>query len=164
MIFNFNASEVFRIAVEIEENGKNFYEKSQEHVGDMEVRKLFEELALQEVDHKKRFEALRGQLPATAASPTVWDPENELEQYIKMMADQHVFVSSQSMVEQLERIKDVKDALKLAIQFEKDSVLFFLSLQDATAGKEGQEVINLLVKEEQEHLRKLSLQLMRLSR
>ena len=58
----------------------------------------------------------------------------------------------------------MKSALKLAINFEKDSVIFFLSLQDAAEGKAGQETIKALVKEEQEHLRRLSLELSRLGR
>ncbi len=34
MIFGFNAAEVFQIAIEIEENGKSFYEKAQAKIDD----------------------------------------------------------------------------------------------------------------------------------
>ena len=54
---------------------------------------------------------------------------------------------------------DAADALKLAIEFEKDSVLFFLSFEEAVTGKKDQELIKSLVKEEQEHLRRLTLEL-----
>lgn len=164
MTVSLNAAEVFRIAIEIEENGKNFYEKSQSVIDDSEVRELFADLARQEVEHKKKFQEMKAELPPHAESPAVWDPDNELDQYIKMTADQHVFASSEEVDERLARVKNVKDALKLAIEFEKDSVIFFLSLQEATYGKKSQELISLLVKEEQEHLRRLSLQLARLTR
>jgi rubrerythrin len=164
MSFKFNAAEVFNIAIKIEENGKKFYEASLKIIDDPTVRKLFADLALQEVEHKKRFEALKDQLPKSATVATAWDPDNELDQYIKMMADEHVFVTSAGMVQELGQIKDVKDALRLAIEFEKDSVIFFLGLEDATESKQDQELIKTLVKEEQEHLRRLSLELSRISR
>jgi rubrerythrin len=89
----------------------------------------------------------------------VWDPDNELDQYIKVMADDHVFVSSAGVQKQVDAIRDATDALKLAIEFEKDSILFFLSLEEAMSGKMDQELIKSLVKEEQEHLRRLTLEL-----
>jgi rubrerythrin len=157
MLFEFNAAEVFQIAVGIEENGRIFYEKCLDLTSDPELRELFSDLAVQEKEHKKKFEQLRDTLPREASSPVIWDPENELDQYIKMMADQHVFVSPEGGIEaKIATIKDVREALKLAMEFEKDSVIFFLTLQDATAGEKGRELISVLVKEEQEHLRRLA--------
>lgn len=162
MMFNFNAAEVFQIAINIEENGKRFYDKALEIVDDQGVKDLFADLGLQEVDHKKRFETLKAQLPKEAQKATVWDPDNEIDQYIKMMADQHVFTAADSVEKALAGVKNARDALKMAIEFEKDSVLFFLSLLEVADSKKDQEFINLLVKEEQTHLRKLSLELARL--
>ncbi len=164
MSYKFNAAEVFKVAIEIEENGKRFYEKAQQVIDDPAVKTLFADLASQEIEHKKKFEALKAQLPAGSTASTVWDPENEAEKYIKLMADGHVFVTSAGVDSQLTGIKDVRGALKLAIEFEKDSVIFFLGLEDLTEGKKDQELINSLVKEEQEHLRRLSLQLLRAGR
>lgn len=161
MSYSFNAGEVFKIAVQIEENGKSFYEESLKSIENADVKKLFAELALQEVEHKKKFESIRAQLPAASTAPAVWDPDNELDRYIKMMADQHVFVSDAGMKEQIAQIRDAKDALKMAITFEKDSVIFFLSLEDVT-DKSDKEMIKSLVKEEQEHLKRLTLELMKL--
>jgi rubrerythrin len=164
MIFNFNAAEVFKIAIEIEENGKKFYESAQSVIDDPGVNKLFQELAREEVEHKKKFESLLAQLSPDVATPVVWDPDNNLAQYIKMMADQHVFLSSGEMDGLLAGIKNAKDALELAIEFEKDSVIFFLSMQEATEGKKGQELVEVLIKEEREHLKRLALELKRMSR
>ena len=106
MIFNFNAVEVFRVAVKIEENGKKFYENALRVIDDPEVKKLFEELAEQEVEHKKRFEDLTARLPAQPQTPDVWFPENEMEAYIKMMADQHVFTSDASLDNALTQLRN----------------------------------------------------------
>jgi rubrerythrin len=162
MIFCFNADEVFRIAIEIEENGKAFYEKAQSVIKDPEVRQLFADLALEEVEHKRKFESLRTQLPPDVKTPTVSDPDYEIDLYLKMMADQHVFRSGKEMDAQLGEVKDAVDALKLALQFEKDSVIFFLGMQEATCEGKGRDLITLLIKEEQNHVRRLSLQMRRL--
>ena len=164
MIFNFNAAEVFDIAINIEENGKQFYDRSREIVKDPEVIKLFEELAREEITHKEKFQTLKSQLPASAASGAVFDPNHELDLYLKMMADQHVFITSESLQAQLGGIKDARDALRLAVEFEKDSVIFFLTLQEATDGAKDKDFIGSLIKEEQEHLRRLTLELKRFGR
>ncbi|MEM5787193.1 MAG: ferritin family protein [Syntrophobacteraceae bacterium] len=160
MSYDFNAAEVYKIAITIEENGKRFYEESQKSIDVPEVKQLFAELAQQEVDHKHRFESLMAQIPPASSAPTVWDPENELDKYIKMMADMHIFVGD--ITGQVTQVKDARSALKMAIEFEKDSVIFFLSLEDAMAGQKDQELIKTLVKEEQAHLRRLTLELNKL--
>ena len=163
MGYGFNAGEVFKVAIQIEENGRKFYEESRKNIKSAEIRALFADLALQEIGHKRKFETLLAQLPPESTAPTVWDPQNEIDQYVKMMADDHVFVSSASVKDQIERIRDAADALKLAIEFEKDSVLFFLSFEEAVSAEKDQELIKSLVKEEQEHLRRLTSELRKLS-
>jgi rubrerythrin len=162
MLYCFNAVEVFQVAIEIKENGRAFYEKAQKMIQDPEVRKLFADLAREEVEHKNRIGNLKARLPSDFKSPTVADPENELDLYVKAMADQHVFRSCGALNVQMDQIKDVQDALKLALQFEKDSVIFFLGMQEATCEGRDRDVINLLLKEEQSHVRQLSLQMQRM--
>jgi len=154
MGFNFNAAEVFKIAIAIEDNGKKFYDKAVGIVSDPEVKALFQDLGSQEVDHKARFEAMKAAAPAPTSA--VWDPDNELDQYIKITADQHVFIAK-TIDSLMAEVKDVKSALKLAMEFEKDSVIFFLTLEDATDGQKDKDAIRALVKEEQEHLKRLSM-------
>lgn len=163
MGYSFNAGEVFDIAINIEENGKFFYDESQKRIDNQDVKKLFADLASQEIEHKKKFESLKAQLPAGSKTSTVWDPDNELDRYIKTMADEHIFVTSAGVNEQLAGITDTKSALKMAIEFEKDSVIFFLSLEDNTT-QSDRELIKSLVKEEQEHLKRLTLELMKLKK
>ena len=67
----------------------------------------------------------------------------------------NVFRSDIALEEALAGVRSAVDALKLAIQFEKDSITFFLGMQDATEEKKGREFIGQLVEEEKEHLKKL---------
>ena len=159
MIYGFNAGEVFKIAIDIEENGRLFYEKASSVTRDAGVRKVFEELGAEEVKHKERFKALMAELPETTLGSTVWDPDNEIDRYLKMMADMHVFRSGADMDAQIAKIGSTEEALWLAIQFEKDSIVFFAEMQQLSESQPARDKIGWLVKEEQKHLKRLSLQL-----
>ena len=162
MIYGFNANEVFQMAIEIEDNGRRFYEKVQDIVDDPRTIDIFAMLAQAEIEHKERFSRLKAELPEQTKETTVWDPDNETDQYLKMMAGMHVFRASDGVEKSLARVKTAEDALLLAMGFEKDSIVFFLSMQDATEEKKGRELLGQLVHEEMGHLKKLSLELKKL--
>ena len=159
MIYGFNASEIFQMAINIEENGKGFYEKAMGLVDNPDVKALLASLAQDEVEHLKTFTELKAQLPKEATEDTVWDPEHEMNRYLQMMADMHVFKSDMDKEEALSRVKNLEDALNLGIQFEKDSIIFFLTMKDAAEEKKGRELIGRLIDEEKKHLKRLSLEL-----
>jgi len=163
VIYGFNANEIFQIAIEIEGNGKRFYEKAMEIIDDPDVKELLAFLAQEEAEHLKRFTELKAQLPKEATEDTIWDPEHEMNRYLQMMADMHVFRSDFDVEEKLSQLKNPKDILKIGIQFEKDSIVFFLTMQDATEGEKGREFIGQLINEEKKHLSKLSLELRKLT-
>jgi len=164
MLYNFNADEVFKMAILIEENGKLFYEKAQDRFDDPEVIKTFKSLALAETQHIEYFMALKNRLPVSAKEATVWDPDNEINKYLNMMAGMHVFRSDEDLEKLLSGIKSVEDALKLAIQFEGQSIVFFLTMKDNTEETQGRDMIDRLIKEELNHHKTLSLQLNRLEK
>jgi len=163
VIYGFNADEVFQIAIDIEENGKRFYEKAMDIVDNPDVKAILGSLAKDEAEHLKRFTELKAQLPKTATEDTVWDPEHEMNQYLQMMADIHVFRSDLDVEKKLSQAKNPEDILRLGIQFEKDSIVFFVTMQDSTEEKKGREFIGQLIDEEKEHLKRLSLELRRLN-
>ena len=163
MIYGFNANEIFQIAIDIEGNGGRFYEKAMEVIDDPDVKELLAFLAQEEGEHLKKFTELKAQLPQAAIEDTIWDPEHEMNRYLQMMADMHVFSSDFDVEEELSRVKNPEDVLKLGIKFEKDSIIFFLTMQDATEEKKGRELIGQLINEEKKHLSKLSLELRKLT-
>lgn len=165
MIFSFNAGEVFKIALTIETNGYNFYEKVASKPFDPEVVSLFKWLAQEEMNHKSIFSQLMQELPEDTVSATVWDPDNELDIYLKQMADQHVFNQAPEAIEKIvNTIQSPADAIKIAMGFEKDTIIFFLELQAASEKyDESQAKIKLLVDEERKHLAHLTKSLQKLS-
>jgi rubrerythrin len=163
MIYGFNAGEVFKIAVQIEENGRLFYEKALTRADHPQVRDIFDDLGREELKHKARFTELLNALPEKTTGTTVWDPQGEMDQYLKMMADMHVFRTADGVEARIAGLTGPKDALELAIQFEKDSIVFFAEMQTMTESADAQKEIGQLVREEQAHLKRLALQLRKLN-
>lgn len=158
MIFPFNAGEVFKIALMIEDNGRLFYESAAAKPFPEEIISLFKDLAQEEVSHKAIFNALLKKLPPETATSTVWDPDNELDQYLKMMADEHVFNKKpEAIAEMLKNINSPAEAVRMAMGFERDTIVFFLELQSAAEKyDDSREQIKKLVDEERKHLARLT--------
>jgi len=148
------ADDVFAMAVRIEENGNAFYSGAAERTKNPEVKKLFEDLALMEASHITIFRGLRSRLPETA-SDTVWDPEGLAESYLEASADSHVF-TVQAATDRLKAVKTPVEALDLALQFEKDSLAFFLGMKEILPDPSGRNEIDALIKSEMVHIRMLT--------
>ncbi|MDR0548869.1 MAG: ferritin family protein [Deltaproteobacteria bacterium] len=155
MIYPFNAAEAFKMAISIEENGLEFYQKAAEIVGAGPIGDLFRTLAEEEKHHKSTFTDFLASVKDQG--PTVFDPDNETDAYLKMMADLHVFRQKPGAVaEALASVKTPHDALKLAINFEKDSVIFFVELKAAVGDAADRLGVEKLILEEAGHIRKLA--------
>ncbi len=157
MIFPFNAGEVFKMALKIEENGHHFYETAASKPFPDATVNLFKSLAAEELAHKAIFNALLGKLPKSVTEDTVWDPDNELDQYLKMMADEHVFNKSPQEIDRMvENISTPAEAIRMAMGFEKDTIVFFLELQSMTDDQASRSEITKLIDEERKHLARLT--------
>jgi rubrerythrin len=156
-MFGFNANEIFSIAIKIEENGQAFYREVAGSTEDSDIKNIFKKLEREELDHKNRFLDLKSLLPDSASQETIWDPDNEIDSYLKMLADMNIFSSQNEVEEKLRGIGSMKDAIRFAISFEKDSVLFYLSMKGFTEEAKGREFIDQLIEEEKKHLKRLAL-------
>ena len=157
MIFPFNASEVFKIALSIEDNGHLFYEAAAARPFPENIARLFRELAAEELSHKATFNQLLKALPPETVGSTVWDPDNEVDKYLKTMAGQHVFNKDpEALADELKNIDTPEAAIKMAMGFEKDTIVFFLELMYLSEAYDGsRQQIRKLVDEERGHLQKL---------
>ncbi|MCX5862720.1 MAG: ferritin family protein [Desulfomonile sp.] len=149
------AEDVFTMAIRIEENGNAFYTGAASHAQDPKVKKLFGELALMEEGHIKDFKSLRSQLSGSFLSEAVWDPEGLAESYLQASADTHVF-TVEAAKSRLEKGMTAAQILDVAIQFEKDSVVFFLGMKELLPDPKDKGEIDQLIKAEMDHIRMLS--------
>ncbi|MFU8770641.1 MAG: ferritin family protein, partial [Desulfotignum sp.] len=77
MTNQFTATDIFDIAIQIEQNGARFYRRAANLVDQESHKQFLTALADMEDDHEKTFAAMKDQLTAAASADAVFDPENE---------------------------------------------------------------------------------------
>ncbi|MFW6266820.1 MAG: ferritin-like domain-containing protein [Halanaerobium sp.] len=148
----FNALEVMEMAKDIEVRGKKFYLKHAEATENRDLKELFKKLAQDEQDHYEKFVALTEEL-RNDRDEAEYLYEEDVSAYFNYLVEYSVFPKDDSE-ESIEALHDVEKALKLAIQAEKDSILFYREMCEFNDGKTI-EAVNKLIEQEKEHLRAL---------
>ena len=149
------ADDVFALAIRIKENGRTFYANAAQMGDDPVVKKLFEDLAIMEGCHIECFKCLRGQVPVYFPEETVWDPEGLARSYLEAAADTHVF-TAEAAAGRLKSVQTAVEALDMALQFEKDSVHFFLGIKEMIPDATAKSEVDKLIADEMDHIRRLS--------
>jgi len=153
---SFNADEVFKIGMEVELNGRAFYQAAVDGCTDDGPKKVLEYLRDEEDKHYASFSKMRDELPEGARHDTVFDPDGEMALYLKALADSRVFTTETEAVEVAKACRTPRDVFQAALRFEKDSVLLFETMKETTKPEWGQDKIGLLIEAEKEHIRKIS--------
>jgi hypothetical protein len=101
------------------------------------------------------FKKLRSRLPGSFPADAVWDPEGLAEGYLQATADTHIF-TKEAAEKRLKTVKSPIDVFDMAMQFEKDSVTFFLGMKEILPDPNGKSEIDILIQAEMEHIKMLS--------
>jgi len=153
MIYDFNADEIFEIALKMEQNGAKFYRTAANAVKDDKAKALLNKLAMMEENHEKTFANMRKELKANEKTLTIFDPQDEAVLYLHALADMRVFFQKEIDTSSMETI------LKDAIGAEKDAIAFYLGMRDAVPKEFGNDKLSDILKEEMGHIRLLSAEL-----
>ena len=156
MAIVFNADEVFEMAIRIENNGAAFYRKAAGLQSDIKNQKFLEGLANMEDRHQKIFTDMRTSLTEKDKGPKVFDPYDEVSQYLAAMADTMGGEGSPSVADTLTGNESLEEILNIAVGLEKDSILFYLGIKDLIPAQSGQDRIDEIIKEERRHVVQLS--------
>lgn len=152
MGIRFHGLEVIRIAQRNEELGKEFYEAFAKAARNPKVKEFFEIMAEQEEQHIKDFAELES-LVAEEISPGPYD-ESEALDYIRALAESKLAGPMRELAKRAEQVEDLREAIDLAIEFEKQTVLFLREFLDFTKGK-SQHVVRKVLSEERKHILQL---------
>jgi len=148
----FSAAEIVEMGIEIEKNGRDFYSGAARLSKGHDVKQAFEFLGKEEEKHIARFEAILSQVKKYEPSQAY---PGEYFAYIKTLSGEHVFAKKNKGADIAKTVKGDAEAVDLGIGFEKDSVLFYNEMKRFVLEGE-QKVIDKLLEEEKEHLRKLT--------
>ena len=152
MAYDFNADEIFEVAVKIEENGAAFYRKASSLQEDPANREFLEKLAGMEDGHQAAFQSMRKKISDMEKQSTVFDPQEELPRYLAAMADSHGGEGSPVIADSLTGEETMEQIIRTAIGLEKESILFYLGLKDLVPENMGKEKIDDIIKEERRHI------------
>ena len=156
MAISFNADEVFEMAGEIERNGAKFYRRAAETVTEPRVRQLFFDLAEMEDVHERIFAAMRADLAGTEGADMPFDPEGEAAAYLREYVSGRIFDVKTDPAKLLAGKKTIGDILRMAIGFEKDSIVFYLGISEMLSERAEKDKVNAIIREEMGHITFLS--------
>ncbi|MCK4572347.1 ferritin family protein [candidate division WOR-3 bacterium] len=146
----FDAKEIFKFAIRIEENGMKFYRYAAVITDDDEMRKTFNFLASEEVRHKEIFEGLLSEVTKDTAFETYPD---EYFNYLKTYVDNVIFTDKQ-FEEAMSNVKDTLGSINFAIKRELDSILYYHEIKRFVQEKQHN-LLDEIIEEERKHYTKL---------
>jgi rubrerythrin len=141
---------VLQWALEIERNGESFYRTVAAAAQDRDVKALFQDLAYQEQRHYRTFERMLARAPAPPSNVDTASYRAFLQHTLA-----GALIGPDKGMERARQAGTENEALRAAMAFEKDTLLFFYELADAVP-TEHTAALHGIIDEERDHLRQLS--------
>jgi len=140
----------------LERANAQFYQQAAKLVTNEQARREFRKLAVVELDHEQFFSKLKAKYEQEMdKSFKGYDPE-ALSRYAKAIQDYRVFDFDFILKHTLSGHETASDVIQLAIDFEKNTILFYAGLaslvEDRTLGRLLKEIL----REEFDHLSQLT--------
>ncbi|MHC4524183.1 MAG: ferritin-like domain-containing protein, partial [Planctomycetota bacterium] len=92
------------------------------------------------------------ELSAEEKESNIFDPDDEVAQYLQTMADFHGTEGKVSPTEKLTGNESLADILKIALQAEKNSIAFYVGIKDMVSSKSGKAKVKAIIIEEMAHV------------
>lgn len=142
---HYSINEVIEQAIQTEKLGFEFYiSMANKFDKDEKFRKFFETLAVKEQEHEKIFTGLKESIGDQKLEG--WE---EASQYLRAIVESEFFLGKNKSLPSLDHLETIDDVVRFAIGFEKETLLYFLSMKDVIKEKE---LVNKIVNEEKEHI------------
>jgi rubrerythrin len=147
----FAGSEIVEIGIQIEKNGRDFYNTLAGKSKVPNALKIFKYLAGEEEKHIVIFRKI---LDTTDKyEPQGLDAEQYFA-YMNALASEYVFTQKDKGIETAKNIRSDKEAVDMGIGFEKDSIIFYEGMKK-TVPDYGLKIMGELIRQEQGHLKQL---------
>ncbi|MBT3259741.1 MAG: ferritin family protein [Deltaproteobacteria bacterium] len=146
----FTMSEIIEFAIRIEKNGEKVYRDASEKVSDPSLVSLLQRLADEESEHLRWFSDLKGTVKEERVNSQVGEMGQSL--LLEIVGDQTFSLKEWD----LSTIVDLKEVLKIALGFEKDTVIFYEMMGSFIQGDAVLAKLDQIIQEENRHIRVLS--------
>jgi rubrerythrin len=145
----YSIREVIEQAVQTEKLGYEFYTAMASKFEDeSRLKELFDALASKESEHEKTFIGLKGKIENETLEN--WD---EASQYLRAIVESEFFLGKNKSLPSFDHLTSADEAVRFAIGFEKETILYFLGLKGSLKDKS---ILEQIIEEEKSHIRWLS--------
>ena len=146
----FTMTEIIEFAIRIEENGEKVYHDASEKVSDSSIVSLLQWLAHEESEHVRWFSDLKETVKDEGVNPKVGEMGQSL--LLGVVGDQTFSLKEKD----LSTIDDLKEVLKIALGFEKDTVIFYEMMKSFIQEDAVLDKLDQIIQEENRHVKVLS--------
>lgn len=148
----FAASEIVELGIQIEKNGRDFYNALVQQARHKKAADIFKYLAGEEEKHIQVFQKILEKADKYEP-PKIY--ADEYLAYMSALAGEYIFTQKDRGRIEAEKIKSDKEAVETGIKFEKDSILFYEGMKKVVP-EYDHKIVEELIAQEQVHLRQLT--------
>jgi len=146
----YTAKDVLEMVIEAKSKGVDFYMALARNSENYHVAQLFAELAKDEQKHRM---ALEKWLKGMKLDKKEEAYPGEKSMFLKSLVDDSIFICGEACKRALKTTISEEEALKVALNFEKDFMLFLHELKYSLSDKKDEATIDKLLDEESRHVR-----------
>ncbi len=141
----FSVAEVIEQAIQTEKLGYELYLKmAGKFEKDNKLRQLFETLAVKEQEHERTFAGLKEKVGDRRV-----ENGEEVSRFLRALVESEFFLGKDKALPSLDHLKNIEDAVWYAIRFEKETLLYYHSL-NKLMGENA--LLDKLIDEEKSHI------------
>ena len=152
MVNIFAGSEIVELGIQIEKNGRDFYNALVKQTKNQEAKRTFKYLAEEE---KKHIEVFSKILDSVHKYEPPESYPGEYFAYMNALARDYIFTQKDKGEQIAKKTKNDREAIDWGIRFEKDSILFYQGMKKVIPEYDHR-VVDELIAQEQSHLQQLS--------
>jgi rubrerythrin len=145
----FTAHEILDLAIQIEENGEAVYREAAGQSGNSDIREMLLWMAEEEVKHTRWFTELKEEIETRSINPFMEEMSRKV--FGGILGDKS-FSHREVNFADIERTEDL---IKIFIEFEKDTVLFYETLVPFIEDNNTLHYVKKIITEENIHIKKL---------
>lgn len=148
----FSGSEIVELGIQIEKNGRDFYNILTQSSKSSKAKEVFQYLAGEEERHILIFQGILDKTEKYEPAAVYAD---EYLDYMNKLASDYIFTQKDKGEEIAKKITSDKEAVDTGIKFEKDSIAFYEGMNKYVP-EFDRKIVGELILQEQNHLKQLS--------
>ncbi|MGD9057044.1 MAG: ferritin family protein [Desulfobacterales bacterium] len=145
----FTAHEILDLAIQLEENGEAVYREAAGQAKNADIRELLLWMVEEEVKHARLFKELKQEIEIRSINPFMEEMSRKV--FGGILGDKSFSHREVNFAE----IKRTQDLIKIFIEFEKDTVLFYETLLPFIEDNNTLHYVTKIIAEENNHIKKL---------